>query len=410
MRIVIAAVGSYGDVAPYTGLARNLDEAGAEVAIATHSPFEPFVRAAGLEFLPLSMDPSDALASEAGQRATGTSLRALRHSINMIADHQRALGQDMLAAAQGADVLLLSPMAWLGWHVAQGLGIPSAGVYLQPWTPTSEFAPPALTTRSFGSWGNRSTARVLRLAGQRPARGVINELRRQIGLPATTPRASFDQMEATQWPIYYGFSPTVVPPPSDWPSWHQVVGYWWPVVDPQWEAPRALVEFLAEGSAPVFLGFGSMHVEDPTGFRRMLIEAVDAAGVRAVIQHPDSRVDMHDGDVLGIGSCPHAWLFPQMAAVVHHCGAGTTAAGLRAGVPTVPVPVMVDQPFWAARIHALGVAAKPIPMKNLTAHRLASAIATVIRDRETGVRAQTLAAKIHTEDGYTPVARALGLL
>lgn len=407
MRVVIAAVGSLGDVAPYTGLAAALADAGHTAAIATHAPYEAAVRAADVEFLPLAMDPRQVLAGERGRRAAGGSPLAVRHSIAMIAEHQRDLGQGLLAAATGADVLLLSPMAWLGWHVAEGLGIRSAGVYLQPWTPTAAFPPAAMTTRSLGGWGNRAAARMLRAAGQRPARSVIADLRRQLGLAPLTPSRSFAQMDRDRWPIYYGFSPGVVPAPRDWPAWHRVVGYWWPVPDPGWTPPDELVAFLDAGDPPVYVGFGSMPAADPSHLASVITDAVRAAGVRAVVQSGDADAHLRGDDILALGPAPHAWLFPRTAAVVHHCGAGTTAAGVRAGTPTVPVPVMVDQPFWAQRLHALGVATAPIPAARLTADRLADAIRTAVSSADLRRHAAALARQIAPEDGYAPVVDAL---
>ncbi|MFN8157295.1 MAG: glycosyltransferase [Candidatus Nanopelagicales bacterium] len=408
MRVVIVAVGSMGDVAPYTGLAQALVAAGHEAVIATHEPYRATVESVGLSFRPLPMDPQQVLAGERGRRATGRSPAALRHSIAMIAEHQRDLGAGMLAASRDADALLLSPMAWLGWHVAQGLGIRSAGVYLQPWTPTAEFAPPAMTTRSLGGWGNKAAARFLRTAGQRPARAAIDELRGQFGLEPMTPARSFSEMESQRWPIFYGFSPEVVPPPRDWPSWHRVVGYWWPAVDPSWRPPSELVDFLDAGPAPVFLGFGSMPTDDPQRLSRIVAETVRAAGVRAVVQAGGADLRVDADDVMTVGAVPHSWLFPRTAAVVHHCGAGTAAAGVRAGVPTVPVPVMVDQPFWAQRLQAIGVATPPLALDRLTGPALADRIRRALTDSSLRERAVELSTVLRAEDGYAEVVATVG--
>lgn len=407
MRVVIMAVGSYGDVAPYTGLAAAISKAGHSVAIATHVPYEAAVTKVGMEFQPLPMDPREVISGERGRRAGRSSPLALRHSISMIADHQSELGQGMVVAAQGADFLLLSPMAWLGWHVAQGLGLPSAGAYLQPWTPTEAFPPAAMTTRSLGAWGNKRAAIFLRAAGQRPARKVINDLRAQLGIGPITPAASFAEMENSGWPIFYGYSPAVLPRPFDWPVSDRVVGYWWPETDRHWSPSAELLNFLSEGPPPVYLGFGSMRLNDPRSLGRTLTAAARTAGVRALVQSTDGQMCLDGGDVLEVGSIPHAWLFPRTAAVVHHCGAGTTAAGLRAGVPTVPVPVMLDQPFWAHRLHQLGVASEPLPFNRLATEPLAERIAVAVRDEAMRAKADRLAKIIRGEDGYAPVIAAL---
>lgn len=407
MRVVIVAVGTLGDVAPYTGLGSALEKAGHSVAIATHATYEDVVCAAGFEFLPLAGDPRQALAGSRGRKASATSVRGLRHLFAMVREQQRALGADIVAAAAGADMLLLSVGAFLGWHIAQGLGIRSAGIFLQPWTPTADFAPAMATTRSFGGMGNKAAARLMLAGGQWPMRGVVNDLRAGLGLPVISPAQARRQMESEMWPIFYGFSPTVVPPPSDWPAWNDVVGYWWPKEAPGWSPPSDLVEFLGAGDAPVYIGFGSMQVGEPERISQIVGSAVREAGVRAVVHMGDVGLAVQGPDVMAIGGVPHSWLFPQMAAVVHHCGAGTTAAALRAGVPTVPVPVMADQPFWAKRLRALGVAAPALNPNRLTVSGLATAISTTLSDTSMQERARVVAAQISSEDGAGRLLRSL---
>lgn len=179
-----------------------------------------------------------------------------------------------------------------------------------------------------------------------------------------------------------------------------MTGYWWPDTEPDWQPPAELVEFLADGPPPVFIGFGSSAALD-TDF---MLETVRRAGMRAVLQGVE---EFSAPDALGIGTVPHHWLFPQMAAVIHHAGAGTTAAGLRAGVPTVSVPIYTDQPFWAARIASLGAGPQSVPYKELTTERLAAAITQATATPEYAANARRLAAVLVAEDGTARVAEAL---
>jgi UDP:flavonoid glycosyltransferase YjiC (YdhE family) len=188
-----------------------------------------------------------------------------------------------------------------------------------------------------------------------------------------------------------------------------VTGYWWPARPPGWQPPDLLVDFLRAGSPPVFVGFGSMT---PTHERLpdVVAVAVKRAGVRAVVQSGWAEFGPAGDDILLVGDLPHDWLFPRTAAVVHHAGAGTTGAGLRAGVPAVPVPVLVDQPFWAARLHRLGAAPHPVPLHELTSDTLTDALRSCL-DRSTyRNRATELARRIGAEDGPAVVLSLIAQL
>jgi UDP:flavonoid glycosyltransferase YjiC (YdhE family) len=305
----------------------------------------------------------------------------------------------MLAAAREADVLLVTPTTWFGVHIADGLGLPSLGVYLQPLSPTKAFAPPTLGARSLGGRANYRAGYLLLKAGQRPFRGVVDELRSRLGLPPTTPSAWVAATEARRWPILYGYSPLVVPPPPDWPAWHRPVGYWWPAPEPGFAPAPELADFLAAGPPPVYFGFGSMPARDRDALSALLVRAARKAGVRAIVSAGWAGLSATGQDVLAVGDVPHEWLFPRVAAVVHHGGAGTTAAGLRAGVPAVPVPFMVDQPFWARRLRLLGVAPGSVPLRRLSADRLAAAVTAAVTDPGYRRRARALAVRVAEEDG-----------
>ncbi|MFA1543445.1 glycosyltransferase [Actinomadura monticuli] len=410
MRILVLAVGSLGDVAPYTGLAARLGEAGHEVVLAAHAPFEDFVRRRHLQFRPLPMDLRAELGSSKGRQALGTSPLALARFARMYAARWAEMGDAIVDAARDMDLLLLSSMGWLGIHVAEGLGIPSMGVYLQPMDPTREFPPAMMTTRSLGARGNRAAAKALRALGQAPFRSVVKDLRKRLDLPPIGAAALFRRLERDAWPVHYGFSPLVVPPPGDWPSGRNVTGYWWPEPLPGWTPSERLVDFLKSGPPPVYVGFGSMNVGDGRRVGQIVTAALREAGVRGVVQAGwgDLVADAGD-DILTIDEVPHEWLFPHTSAVVHHGGAGTTAAGLRAGVPSVIVPVAADQPFWASRVAALGASPAPIPLRRLTSEVLAEAI----RDASSSscaVRARDIAARLAEEDGAGRVVDAVARL
>ncbi|MER7668467.1 glycosyltransferase [Kitasatospora sp. NPDC096128] len=407
MRILIATAGSRGDVAPFTGLGVRLRAAGHQVAVATHTTFADSVRAAGLEFRPLPVDPRAELASAEGRRllraggGPGVVLQLLRLGRRFMP----ALGEGIAdAAALGTDLLLTtSTTSALGQVVAEAADIPTIGLYLQPLSPTREFAPAVTGARSLGRPGNLLAGHAVQVATDQLFVPAVRGLRRRLGLPPLgVARARRDH------PVLHGFSPRVVPRPTDWHPRLDVAGYWWPAERADWQAPRRLLDFLAAGPPPVFVGFGSLVVPEPERLTATVLAAARAARVRLLLQSGWSGLAAEDSEtVLTIDDTPHDWLFPRTAAAVHHAGAGTTAATLRSGTPTVPVPGQLDAPFWSARLTALGVSPGPAPLRTLTATRLAASIRQALDDPRYRTRARSVAAALATEDGAAKVLAAV---
>ena len=206
--------------------------------------------------------------------------------------------------------------------------------------------------------------------------------------------------------MLHGFSPLVVPRPDDWRPGLTVTGYWWPY-DAEPQLPSPVRDFLDAGPAPVFVGLGSATVPDPERLSACIVHALRRAGLRGVIQRGWAGLEASGDDMLTVDDIPHSALFPRMAAVVHHAGAGTTAAGLRAGVPAVPVPIQFDEGFWSARLVSLGVAPRTLPLRHLTPSTLATALMRATRDPAFARRAERLGARIRGEDGVAPVLAAV---
>jgi sterol 3beta-glucosyltransferase len=188
-----------------------------------------------------------------------------------------------------------------------------------------------------------------------------------------------------------------------------VTGCWFLDREAEWQPPRELVDFLKAGPAPVYVGFGSMYSSNPQEVTEMVLHALARVKQRGILQTGWgglSNADLPD-DVFAVDSIPHDWLFPQMASVVHHGGSGTTAAGLRAGMPTVIIPFFADQPFWGARVFELGAGPAPIPKKRLTLERLADAICAATSDEVIRGRASALGERIRAEDGVTQAVEVL---
>ncbi|MFF2195500.1 glycosyltransferase [Streptomyces sp. NPDC058157] len=400
MKILIAAAGSRGDVDPYTGLGAALRAAGHEVALAATAPFAPLVHAAGLEFRSLP----------AGTRPHGdvTDRRELMRTASaFLAELGRGFAD---AVDAGTDLLLLSTTtAPLGWHLAEATGTPSLGVYLQPTAPTGAFPPVVTGARSLGRFGNRAAGRfALRMADRIGEQGAAL-LRDRLDLPPLAASAMRRRRERERWPVLHGCSTALVPAPADWRPGLEVVGNWWPHLDPAERLPADLEDFLGAGPPPVLVGFGSMASGEGERLGELAVRALRRAGLRGVLQSGSAGLAAADGgaDVLTVGDVPHALLFPRLAAVVHHAGAGTSAAALRAGVPAVPVPVTADQPFWARRLAALGAATAPVPFGSLTEGALAAALERVVGEGAHARAARAAARHMAAEDGAARVLEAV---
>jgi UDP:flavonoid glycosyltransferase YjiC (YdhE family) len=287
--------------------------------------------------------------------------------------------------------------------LAEKLELPLLQAFVFPFTPTKTF-PGVLFPQSlnrFGGTVNWLSHQLLRQLIWQGSRAGDTAARKQVlNLPVSSFFGPRKSPHLHRYPTLYGFSPSVISKPSDWQNTY-VTGYWFLDAAPDWTPPSGLVDFLQAGPPPVYIGFGSMGNRNPEETADLVLQALAKTGQRAILLTGWSgmrKENLPDNAYL-IDSVPHAWLFPRVAAVVHHGGAGTTAAGLRAGVPTVIVPFFGDQGFWGQRVAALGVGTEPIPRKQLTAERLAQAIQTAVSDRAMRQRAAALGAKIRAEDG-----------
>jgi UDP:flavonoid glycosyltransferase YjiC (YdhE family) len=413
VRVAVLAMGSRGDVEPFLALAAGLRRRGHTVVVATHAEFAALVTGAGVEFAELGGNPREALSSPQGQRmlATRNPLLLSARIGALVGPALDAALPAAQAACTGADVVVYATLAQFGLTVADQLGVPAVAAHLQPATPTTAMPAASLPSlRPPPAALNKASWLLSEALTWRAFRPTLNRQRARVGLPGLPRRLPSRWPRGRRPPVLYGFSPSVVPVPPDWPDDVHVTGYWFRDPDPAWSPPPALTAFLAAGPAPVYLGFGSMPDADPAGLVGALVGGARRAEHRMVLHSGWSklreagRAGLVGDDVLVVDDVPHAWLFPRMAAVVHHGGAGTTAAALRAGVPAVVIPLFADQFFWGCRVAALAAGAPPIPRERLTDARLAEALTDALRRRHGARRmAQALAA----EDG---VGAAVDLL
>lgn len=419
MRIAIITLGSYGDVQPYVALGVGLQASGHRVRLITHDPYEHFINGWGLEFHPVGGNPLDMLTSDLGKAMVGTGsnpVAFMRSFARMGNELMEQLFMGCWTGCQGVEAIIVSVSGLFaaGYHVAEKLGVPFYGAFLQPVNPTRAFPnaifptlPPWLSPAR-GAYNLLAHHLSTQLAWQL-FRQPINDKRKDIlALPELSLFGPFNQLRSQPHPIFYGYSPTVLPKPPDWPAWVHVTGYWFLDAPAGWEPQPGLTDFLDSGPPPVYIGFGSMSDRDPERTTRLLVTALGRARARGILLGGWGGLSNSDLPeyVYHVDHVPHAWLFPRMAAVVHHAGLGTTMAGLRAGVPTVSVPFFVDQPFWARRVYRLGVGPRPIPRKQLSSDNLSEAITMATSDPLVRRRASLLGKRIRAERG---VERAVDL-
>jgi len=310
----------------------------------------------------------------------------------------------MRSACQGADAVLVSALAFAAMHVAQHFGIPSLATYLYPVTPTRAFPSMAASNLpgwlpSMG-WLNWQSFHLYNLAFFRMTLPIINNLRDEILDLAPIPWSYYAKIDISKVPIIYGFSKYVLPKPKDWGAHLHVTGYWF-VDDPGWRPPRELTNFMDHGPKPIYIGFGSMVDAEAIKTTDLVLKALHITGQRAILHGGWSDLGSSSlpETVHKISDVPHSWLFPRLAAIVHHGGAGTTAAALRAGVPSVIVPYFADQPFWAHHVHQLGASPKPIPRKKITTANLARAIKEATHEDPILHNSASLGSRIRAENG-----------
>lgn len=413
MRVRVITIGSQGDVRPYVALGAGLSAAGHDVRIATHPGFEELVRGRGLDFAPVAGDPRE-LADNRQLRALhddGRNLLRWWRTFNDVdAPLMRTRLRDCWEACADADAIVVSVLPYLfGYAIARKLSVPLVRAFYFPVSPTRSYPPDFVPAwLPLGERLNLLTYQAQRQVLWQIARPwVARACREVLGLENLPLSEPFGDLDREQQLLLYCYSAAVAPPPPDWGSWIEVTGYWFLDRTTDWTPPPALAEFLEEGPPPVYVGgFGTMTNRDPGDLARIVVRALAAAGVRAVVLTgwggmPEEELPR---EIFAVDWVPFDWLFPRVSAVVHHGGAGTTAASLRAGVPTVIVPFFLDQFFWGRRVFELGVGPRPIPRKRLGSDTLAGALRVATRDPEMKGRAAALGVRIRAEDG---VARAV---
>lgn len=408
MRVLLITVGTRGDIAPFAALAQRLVTEGHTAVLAAPEPYRSDTPP-GVEFAPMGTDADRIM------RAAMTRLRSPAQALTLAGEMNRALRaalqeQWRIAEDSSPTHVVAHPKALGGPHIAERLSVPfSASVPAPLLTPTAAFPAPVLARRLPGAL-NRLTYQLNRSAGIAYG-GMVNSFRTEtLGLPRMSRFSDYlTDRAGRRLPVLYPFSPAVVPRPADFPPSAHITGFWFRADAPAWEPPAEMTAFLDQGGPIVYVGFGSMGFGGSAEERgRLLVDALQEAGVRAVVSTGwgGVRPEASDGIHL-VGDVPHEQLFPLVDAVVHHGGAGTTAACLRAGRPTLICPMLGDQPFWGRRVHDVGAGPEPLPLRRARTRDLAERIRRLVGEVGFAQRAGELAARITQEDGTGEAVRIL---
>ncbi|CEJ79832.1 hypothetical protein VHEMI00049 [[Torrubiella] hemipterigena] len=435
LNIAIHIVGSRGDVQPFIPIAKLLmqEPYNHRVRICTHPVFKDFVEEQGVEFFSIGGDPEALMAymvknpgllpSKESRKAgdIGKRRAEMWEIINgcwrSCIEAGNGMGKIVTAAhvPNGddlfiADAIIANPPSMAHLHCAEKLGIPLHMVFTMPWSPTEAFSHP-LAAMSYGKadrkMANYLSFVMMELLTWQGLGDLISKFRRQkLGLDPISPMWGFHLLPRLRVPFTYLWSKSLIPKPADWGKHIDITGFSFLELANSYTPPADLTAFLEKGPAPIYIGFGSIVVDDPEALTKLLFEAVKKAGVRAIISKGWSKVGGDDvpEDVYLIGNCPHDWLFQRVSAVVHHGGAGTTAAGIAAGRPTVVVPFFGDQPFWGQMVARAGAGPEPVPFTAMTADSLAESIAFALKP-EVQEGAKEMAERIGQEDGAKDTAR-----
>jgi UDP:flavonoid glycosyltransferase YjiC (YdhE family) len=415
MRLTILIPGTQGDVRPFVALGARLQAGGHAVRLCTTADFTGLVEGSRLDFSPLSGDlraiaAENQAAFEGGRNPVSMMRTAQRITRALVApwveEGAAACGDADLIMAGGSAVLL-------GAALAEALGKPFVQAYLHPHILfgdlPSAFLP--VPSRPLPAFANRVTNWLLECLSWQALRPAVNDvIRGKLGLPPYPWYGPLHLLKGGRWPILYGFSEHVVPRPARLPRYASITGYWFLDGPGDWQPPSELAAFLEDGPKPVYIGFGSMYERDAQALTDRVVRAVRLSGCRAVLATGwgglASRPEVPADRILIIDGAPHDWLFPRVAAAIHHGGAGTTAAAIRAGIPSIAVPFFGDQFFWAWRLEQLGVAPPTLRRKVMTPQDLAGAIA-LAGGAAMQARARALGQRVKAEQGLAAAVDAV---
>jgi len=408
MHITIFVYGTWGDIRPHVVLGQGLQQNGHEVQVVAAPVYEEWVRERGLGFHALSVDMNTFMKENASIMDENI-IGQIRNASKVVTPIMVTMALETYEATRNSDVLITVEFGVaLLFDVIKANNLKTILINPAPLNPTVEFSsalPPAPGWFPFPEWYNRTSYSIFHRLGWT----ILGSARKKTAkeLPGQ-PKSSYKEYKSMilNTPALTTVSKHIVQGPADWAEHFQVTGY---LIDDDanWTAPQELVDFLDAGEPPVYIGFGSMPDSKAEKTTQILIDAIQKSGKRAIILKgwAGFAADTVPETIFILDYAPHSWLFPKMAALIHHGGAGTTASGFRSGVPQMIVPHNADQPYWGRMVEKSGVGTKAIPRLKITADNLADAIKTMTSDSNMSQNAQAIAEKISQEDGLSETVK-----
>lgn len=399
MKITILTYGSRGDIQPFIPLSLGLLARGHSVKLAAPSRFKSLVEEHGIQFVPLAGEPEDL-----SRRLNDAGYNFIK-MIRDLMDHAVEIGEAVLRqtedACSDADLIIHTFMHAVGAHtLAREKNIPDIHIQLFPmFTPTGDYPNvtlPDLGLRSLNRFSHELSQKITMWS----SRIGFQRVRRLAGLPKRKLYSPFDNGPfRSRTPILCAWSPIVIPPSSEWLSNVHVTGYYFSTSDDSYQPSDDLKDFLRDGPPPICVSFGSMIHRDAQRIDATIRDALKRTNHRSIILSGWNSVGSRSSDsILYLAAAPHQWLFPRCKMVIHHGGAGTTSAGLRAGIPNIVIPFAADQPFWGRRVYAMGAGPMPIHVQDLSVENLTMAI-VYAENNDLYKRVQAVGQKLKSENG-----------
>ncbi|HEY5339320.1 MAG TPA: nucleotide disphospho-sugar-binding domain-containing protein [Rhizomicrobium sp.] len=415
MIVSILAAGTRGDAQPPAMLCRALAQRGHEVRFVAHAEFANMIAGSGVVLKPLPGDLHAEFMSPEAQKffnEGGNPFTFLRWFLDVAKKYSAETTPLVRDYCEGSDIIIgTGLMDYFSKMLAQVLNTKAAHAYMQPAIPTRDFPCALINVPPFDmpGWANKLETRLYFEVAWLGARHIAKYAHKLLGLPS--PRwnnPTLAELHNGQ-PFLMAYSEAFLPRPRDWPDHVEVTGFWFQDTPSSWQPPADLVQFIESGSPPVYAGFGSMVMKDPQSTVNAVLEAVSRNGARAVIAAGWGGLKPANlpPNIFAVDAIPHDWLLPKMAASIHHGGAGTTGASLRAGIPQVVVPFVGDQFFWGREVEKRSVGPKRIPHAKLTADALSNALGKALNDPAMRKTAAEMGERVRAENG---LARAVEII
>jgi len=408
--ITILCGGTRGDVQPFVALAIELKRLGKDVRIAVTRNHEEFVRSYGIDFYSIDVDfetlhVDKNMIQEAQQADNPLKMffsfqKMKKYGVHMVKHY--------FAACEGSESIVYHPGMAIGFFAAEKMGIPSVLATPFPLNKTKEQtsvilygkvpSKPGINSFSFSILQN-----MLWMASDASLKpfwkGKFGHLPAHYGCP-------FERHIDRRHPAIVSCSSYIFARPTDWNENIHQNGYWFLEEQNEYIPPTELVDFLNKGEKPIYIGFGSMVIgEETEKVLKIIIEGLAITGNRAIISWMGKLQNIPE-TIFTVENIPHSWLFSKVSAVCHHGGAGTSAAGFKAGIPSIIFPFALDQYAWAQKAYDLGIGPKPIPIKKLTSEKFAESIRYAMQEKVIS-NAKELAKNIASENGARDCAKVI---